>query len=327
MNIYHIGLKDNVIQHSNFFKDAILVRSKTKTNIPTCDEFTKKNMDYNDLDNFIPICNYYDSMIEYVLSYDKTAKFMPYNQITIQHLKNVDKLICINDLPLIQQLNNKPEMRKLLKGIVTLLDYKYIQGKDINYENINKMFGKTNNNTQYVVQEFVGFAGIGTFILNPNNEKDILPNIKQDSYYSISEYIENNIPINNTFMISNNEILIFDGSCQNILMQNGLFYHGWDFEKYTTLDTKLRKRIYNQTLKIAKKLKKLGYIGIGGVDYILKDNNIYFMEINPRFQTSSEYLDKIIQERGFPSIFELQYLCFYDEKQFKYWKKIWNKTL
>ena len=40
------------------------------------------------------------------------------------------------------------------------------------------------------------------------------------------------------------------------------------------------------------------------------------MEINPRFQVSSEYLDKLLTDKGFPSIFELNYLAFYDETKF-----------
>ena len=69
-------------------------------------------------------------------------------------------------------------------------------------------------------------------------------------------------------------------------------------------------------IKIAKKLQSIGYRGIGGIDYLLKDNCIYFMEVNPRFQASSEYLDKLLIDKGLPGIFELNYLAFYDETKF-----------
>ena len=83
---------------------------------------------------------------------------------------------------------------------------------------------------------------------------------------------------------------------QNISVKDELLYDGWSFEKYSELDNKTKRKIHKQTLAIAQKLKDLGYVGIGGIDYIIKDNNVYFMEINPRFQASSEGLDKILRE-------------------------------
>ena len=55
----------------------------------------------------------------------------------------------------------------------------------------------------------------------------------------------------------------------------------------------------DSTMKIVKKLQLSGSRGICGVDYILKGENLYFMEINPRFQSSSEYLDKVLVEKDF----------------------------
>lgn len=116
-------------------------------------------------------------------------------------------------------------------------------------------------------------------------------------------------------MISDNYIHIFEGSFQIIVANKELEYDGWDFESYEKLSASIKMKIYNQTLRIAKKLQSLGYRGVGGVDYLLKDETLYFMEINPRFQASSEKLDKMLVKRGLVSIFELNYLSFYDEKK------------
>ena len=117
-------------------------------------------------------------------------------------------------------------------------------------------------------------------------------------------------------MISDNYIQIFDGSIQNIKVGKELEYDGWDYENYNKLDKSILSQIYTQTMEISKKLQSLGYRGVGGIDYLLKDNCIYFMEINPRFQVSSEQLDKFLIDKGLPSIFELNYLAFYDEEKF-----------
>lgn len=131
----------------------------------------------------------------------------------------------------------------------------------------------------------------------------------------LSWYVENAKSVNNTFMISDNYIHIFEGSFQIIVANKELEYDGWDFESYEKLSASIKMKIYNQTLRIAKKLQSLGYRGVGGVDYLLKDETLYFMEINPRFQASSEKLDKMLVKRGLVSIFELNYLSFYDEKK------------
>lgn len=313
MNIYYLGLRDKTIKHTNFFKDKILIKSNVETNFPCYEKLLGHEFDYNLMENFVPICNFYDKMIEKVCELDKDAVFMPYNQGTIEYMKNLDKLVCVNDLNLIKMLNNKPSSRIFFKNVAKVLDYVYLNGKEISFNKINSLFNTSGK--KYVVQEFTGFGGIGTYILSKENETTILSKLNKNNNYSISIYIEDNISINNTFMISKDKITIFDGTVQNILVKDELLYDGWSFEKYENLDNNLKNKIYKQTFEIAKKLQEAGYIGIGGVDYILKGDTIYFMEINPRFQASSEGLDKKLQEQGLPSIFEMQYNCFLNNKR------------
>lgn len=324
MNIYYLGLREKTVQYTKFFKDLILVKSGETPSLLCYEDIMKEQIDYNLLENFIPISNFYDKMIEKVCLIDNKALFMPYNQATQEHLKNKNKLICINNLELIKSLNNKPKSREMLKGVVKCLDYLYVKGKDITFKKINSLFKGVS--TKYVVQEFVGFGGIGTFVLSEANENEILKELNPENYYSISKYFENIVSANSTFMIGD-EILIFESSIQKILKSFNLLYNGWDFEQYEKLDKSLKNKIYKQTYDIAKKLKEMGYVGVGGVDYIIKEDEVYFIEINPRFQVSSEALDKSLQEKNFPSIFELQYLCFCDREKFNYWSKIISQKI
>lgn len=325
MNIYYLGLKDRTVQNTNYFHDKILIKPSSDSQIPSCEEIAGHEIDYNLMSNFKYICNYYDKMIDQVVKSDPWAKFMPYNQGTIEFMKNSDRVICVNNVDLIKDLNNKKRSRELLKGITDCLEYKYLKGKEISYKKLKELFRV--DNEKFVVQTFVGFAGIGTYVLTKENEQEIITDIKKDKIYSVSIYKKNNLSLNNTFMIGEDEIVIFDGSIQNIVLESELLYNGWDFEKYQNLDIHTKKTIYNQTLKIAEKLKSLGYRGIGGVDYILADNKLYFMEINPRFQASSEELDKILQEEGYESIFQLQYECFYEKNKFHSFCEKYNKRL
>ena len=58
---------------------------------------------------------------------------------------------------------------------------------------------------------------------------------------------------------------------------------------------------------------KLIYKGSDFITYKIYDDEVYFMEINPRFQNSSTILNKGLQENNLPSLQELHYNCFYDK--------------
>lgn len=53
--------------------------------------------------------------------------------------------------------------------------------------------------------------------------------------------------------------------------------------------------------------------GIFGIDLLILDNNILFLECNYRYQGSSFVLNNALIEAGYPSIFELRYNSFYKD--------------
>ena len=54
----------------------------------------------------------------------------------------------------------------------------------------------------------------------------------------------------------------------------------------------------------------MGYRGVLGIDFILdKEGNIYFMELNPRFQASSFLISKYLEKYCNTNIAELHYLA------------------
>lgn len=313
MNIYYLGLQKTTVQHTKFFKDYAFVKGQSNK-LKTMEQLWGTDVNYNKMENFKPICAFYDQTIKQVLSVDPHAYFIPYNQACMEFLKNKNRVLCTNKVSLIKKLNNKPQSRKFLGRLINCLEYKSLRGREINLTNLNRLFKQ--NNATYVIQEYIGFAGLYTYLLDANNETIIKQKLKDNQKYSVSVYQQNNISLNNTFIISNKDIIIFDGSYQKIIKQNQLLYDGWDFDKYKKLPEKIQKQLFNQTYVIAKKLQKSGYRGIGGVDYILVGDQLYYMEINPRFQSSSQELDKLLQKQNYPSIFELNYLAFYDEQKF-----------
>lgn len=324
MNFYYLGLIEKTIQYNNFFKKAVLVSDSISDKNFTYKKLYGENIDYNELKNFKKISRFYDRCVKIILKEDKDAKFIIYNQAGAKYMHTKKNVLCLNNAKLIDKLNNKPISRKILKDNINLLTYKYLKGKDIHsFDSINSLFRKQSR--KYVIQQPVGFGGLGTYIINKHNSQEILDKLEKNTTYSISEFVENSIPINHTFIISKNNILLFDASLQIIEETNELNYAGFDFDGYKNLKQSLKDKINEQTVKITKKLQKLGYRGIGGIDYIVKDNIVYYMEINPRFQGSSYEIDKQLITKALPSIFQLNYLSFYDENNFtKIIKKLQN---
>ncbi len=314
MNIYYFGLKERTIKNTNFFKKSALISGEPNENVIYYKDIYNKDIDYNKLENFKKISKFYIKCLKIFFKSDKQTKCMMYNQAGAKYFLRKNRLLCINNLKFIDKLNNKPLSRSLLKNEACLLDYKYIKGKDISFKSLQKQFDETCE--RFVVQQPVGFGGVGTYVLDKQNENKIRPQLNKNVVYSVSMYVENAISINNTFIISKNHTLIFDGSCQIINITTQLSYDGWNFSAYKKLGKKVKDNIKAQTQKITKKLQALGYRGIGGIDYIVKGTEVFFMEINPRFQASSEELDKILVQNKLPSIFELNYLSFYNEKKF-----------
>lgn len=312
MGIYYLGLKKKLVQNDHYFKGLVLLEGGDKGDI-CYEDIYKKKLDYNELKNFKAISKFYDKMIVKIEKEDSDCQFMLYNQASVEFINNSDRIVCLNDINLIKTLNHKPKCREFLGNAINCLQYKYFKAKDISFEKMQKAFGDGYH--KFVVQQPSGFAGYGTFLLDSSDS--VLDKLSDKITYSVSGYVENSISLNNTFIISDNYIHIFEGSYQNIKVGKELNYDGWDFDAYKTLSDKVQKLVKDNTMKIAKKLQLSGYRGICGVDYILKDENLYFMEINPRFQSSSEYLDKVLVEKSLPSLFELNYMAFYDKAGFK----------
>ena len=69
-------------------------------------------------------------------------------------------------------------------------------------------------------------------------------------------------------------------------------------------------QINNYSKSICKALQREGYLGVLGIDFIEVERDVYFMEINPRFQGSSVKLEKLLLDGGCVSLFERNYLAF-----------------
>ena len=305
-----VGIRKSEIEYSNFIDDSINLFGN---NINSLQNQINKRINHNTKKNNDCINDFYNNEVIKQIKKNPNTKFMYYSQIysfySMKKLGLLDYIICLNNQNLIEFTNNKFKIKEYLKDYIPILNYFYIKGGDYNFEQLSKKYG----NTKFVIQTEESSGGSGTILSSENNKDDI--KLNNNCTYMITKYCENNIPVNIHILISQNDITLLPPSIQNIeLSLNRLIYKGCDFIAYKEIvNTRMDSKLKEYAFKIGKLMQKKGYRGILGVDSIIYNNEVYFMEINPRFQNSSIVLNKALQENNLPSLQELHYNCFFNK--------------
>ena len=84
--------------------------------------------------------------------------------------------------------------------------------------------------------------------------------------------------------------------------------------KHSKFIFELHSKINNYSEIILTRLKSLGYRGIIGIDFIIKGNDVYFLELNPRYQASSFLIDAALTSQGYCDLTELNIAFFYNHE-------------
>lgn len=301
--IYYIGFNaNNAICNENFLSGSITLNpNNEKGNI----FYTKKYIKNKD-DNFLKeYKNYLVTTMKKLHNKNNNTLFLAFNKKIKDLLKDVKGFNVISEnYDVIDKLNDKKYTRELLNNKINVINTKWID-KKINYEEAKNMV----NSSKFVIQGKIGAGGNNTYLIDTKEKFDRYSTLCSNNYF-ISKYI-NHLPINTTVIIGKYNDIYLPSSIQLIKLENDCFkYVGADFIYYQNLNAKIKKQINDYTTNIVKELKKLNYKGIVGIDYILDENdNLYFMEINPRFQASSFMISKYLDKYCSTSIAELHYLA------------------
>ncbi|MDT3959810.1 ATP-grasp domain-containing protein [Staphylococcus kloosii] len=281
ITIYPNGEKGNIYYTSNFISD-------------TNNELFLKEYKKFIVDKTKKIAKLYNDDVEFLLFNDK-------KKITklCEDIQNI-KIIKGNKQETIELLNDKFRIRKEINDILPTVDSKIVQGKYLKeYLNFT--------NEHFVVQMKDGSGGDGTYLVRFGNIDDI--EINKDVFYSVSKYIRN-IPINSTLVIGKKDFLELPSSVQLIEIFNNQFhYSGADFSYINCFTNKILKKLKKFNLKIAEFLKEKGYKGVIGIDYLIVNEDIFFMEFNPRFQSSSFLLSLELENQCNSCLGELHYIA------------------
>lgn len=233
-------------------------------------------------------------------------KYMFYNQLQYYLLPFKEKCnaICINSLDTLNVIRNKGTMRNFIRNVVSVVPFISFSGNKMPEIKFNKF-----NCDKLILQESISSGGNGTHLFDYEECNNYLKSKNSEDTYIVSPYIKDSIPINVHLVIFNDDCIVFPISHQIIYNENDSFrFMGADF--FTDFPNKIYDDVLENSHKIGNELRKLGYRGVCGIDYLVKNNNIYFLEVNPRFQASTFLLNSHLIEAGMPSIQELNIMAF-----------------
>ena len=309
-NIIYAGQKESDCIETKYYKSITLFGSGENGNIALNKRDNFRYNHNNVIKNDAIMDDFFITSLRKEIQNNPNIQFCYYNKQRVSHLPVDLQKYAVFQLSeeLLDFLNDKHKSHKWASKLLNTLTYFYVSGEKINYNYCSKLFNSTG---RFVIQAKESLGGGGTFLLSKSNEEKVLKNILPNEEYSISEYVENNIPINIHFLISNTNILLLPASIQVIDSSNDMLeYIGCDYAAYNDYIWNLHEEVVRQSMILLKELQKHGYRGVGGIDYICTKDKVYFMEINARYQNSTSVLNYAFSKAQLPTVNELDAICF-----------------
>lgn len=299
--IFWVGVRESDIMFAkNIFTGSVVLFGEESENTYVFKTY-RANQNFFDED----IKNFYIHSIYEILKKYPDAKFIFYNQRNVSFMpKEFSKhILYYVDEKTRLLISDKILARKLLSDIVKIPPYIETMGNNLNYKYIKSFF---NNTDDLIIQDSLSGGGTGTFIYNSINKSKIERQLLPQKQYLVSKFLPNIQPINiHAFIAYDGRITVYPGSVQ-LIRQSGVAhqYMGADFSAYDMLDNAIKAKVHSNSIKICERIHQYGYVGVLGIDYLLSGEDIYFCEINTRFQGSTSWLDEVLTRNGLPSIFE-----------------------
>lgn len=304
MNLIWIGKYQSDIYYTNQYINGSITYygDGLNRNICCCSTY---NRDYNK-ELFIAL------IIKNIKQWLGKYNYIFYNQSYAYEVINLypeckEYIININSKELINWLSNKTLVRLWVKNITNVPAFCAVSGNECRYSYLKSLFPREN---KFVVQDNLSSGGLGSFIIE-NDDETSLCMLKPYDVYLVSPLIENSYSINIHMLIGKAEQIIFPMSVQIIEPNKSPFiFRGSDFIIAKTIPQDIVDKLHSYARAISEKLAHMGYRGICGLDFVVQRNEIYFIEINARFQGSSFLIDRVLMEENLPSLYELSERAF-----------------
>lgn len=333
-HIFWIGIQESEIFHTDklFYGSITMFGSGVNRNF-AFDKSYNFRFNYN-LDNDMWI-NFINKTAEKLIEKYPNCRFLLYYPMdaVCYNSSILSRIIGINDLNALDVWDNKFKCREWLENNVPILKNEVCFGESV----LHKHIPKIHQGQKLVVQGAYSCGGSETWLVTKDNYRAIASKIDLQKTYTISPYIENNISVNVHLVVYSDEVLILPASVQLISINSGSFeYQGADFFAYNHLPIEIKTKVYDYSKIIGERMRRSGFLGVCGIDYITTLTDVYFSEINPRFQSSTFLINYALYNNN--KDFSIQHLhldCFKSSKcsydlsdlvvKYSFYKKTYSK--
>ena len=239
------------------------------------------------------------------MSYDPNAAFDCGERI-------ISRTLCLNRKSLMDRLKSKIRFKEWASDTVEILPYTVMYGRECSLDTIVERVGLAE---KYVFQKEVSSGGEDTVLLEKSEIESHVLSLEDGNQYLISRYMENSISINIHVIIYDEEILLTPVSVQITTIRNRrILYRGADFIAADQIDSGIMERFREKTFCLCRKLQSEGFRGIAGLDGLIVDGQVFFVEINNRFQGSSPLINLALHDHGLPCLQELNLRAFEESR-------------
>lgn len=316
--IVYIGRYASDIEHTDFFFGSIVAHGVTNSpehNFSYCDDHSRLTSTNEDR---LEKSHYAADVMTRFRQENPAVRFMIFAQNCFEELLpgfDRSEFICLNDMCVNNLLDSKVFVRQWLSAYCNVLPYTITTIADSQYE---RLVARFNGLEDILIQNDRGRGGYGTWIVHCDEDYQafLQSNMARGSGFHMmmaTPFLEKSKHISQQIIIFDSNILLLQPSIE-ILEYDGqrIKYRGGDFGAYADdfLRTSFDKILRERTERIGEAIQRTGYRGIAGIDYLLDADNMYFVEINPRFLGSSPFLSRSLVANGLPSLYELNYLAF-----------------
>jgi hypothetical protein len=140
-------------------------------------------------------------------------------------------------------------------------------------------------------------GGVGVVKVESEEELESEWPSQDEAFVSVAPYLDGGLPVNIGAVVWDTDVTVHYPSVQLIgipsLTSRPFGYCGNDFGAAADWPARVLDQVENSTILIGRWLQRLGYRGAFGVDYLVKDGQALFMEVNARFQGSTHLSSRI----------------------------------
>ena len=311
--IFWIGIRESEIAATGqLFDGSITVFGSNRRNNYSFEKEKNIRIDYNkDNDK---LSSFISKTASKILQKNPQCKFLLYYPMEVDEYDPIisEHAICMNSSTITDLLENKIYTKLWLSKIIPVIPFTTMLGTELSYDYMCDAFPDENS---FVIQGTFSCGGSGTWLIsNDDDMKTVLSDINAQSIYTVTPFQEKNISVNLHLIIYEQEILLFPASVQIIYEnQRHLCYGGADFFMLNQLPSNIISKVQQYGELIGKHLQAGGYRGVCGIDFLTTPDEVFFMEVNARFQSSSFLINDTLNKCSLPSLQELHMDSFYQK--------------